>query len=143
MDQHDLAQRDLDRRQNHPQIRLLPEKRVNWRTLCASYGAQAAVLLILLVIGILTPEKMGLKTYHIEMVALKPYEPPPPPKIRIKIPKLEARLTPPVPVEVPKLLVPRETTLGQRLLKFAGRAKELPADMADNHDHYLHGQPKR
>ena len=42
-----------------------------------------------------------------------------------------------------ELLVPRETTLGQRLLKFAGRAKELPPDMADNHDHYLHGQPKR
>ena len=108
MDQHDQAKRTIEWRQNHPQIRLLPEKRVDWRTLCASYGAQAVVLLIILLIGILTPEKMGLKTYHIEMVALKPYEPPPPPKIHIKMPKLEARLTPPVPVEVPKLLVPRE-----------------------------------
>jgi hypothetical protein len=35
------------------------------------------------------------------------------------------------------------TTLGQRLMKFAGRARDLPSDMADNHDHYLHGQPKR
>ena len=35
------------------------------------------------------------------------------------------------------------TTLGQRLMKFAGRAKGLPADMAENHDHYLHGQAKR
>jgi hypothetical protein len=35
------------------------------------------------------------------------------------------------------------TTLGQRLLKFAGKAKGLPTDMARNHDHYLHGQPKR
>ena len=42
-----------------------------------------------------------------------------------------------------ELLPTGQSTLGQRLLKFAGRAKDLPADMADNHDHYLHGQPKR
>jgi hypothetical protein len=42
-----------------------------------------------------------------------------------------------------EVLPPEQTTLGQRLMKFAGRAAELPADMADNHDHYLHGQPKR
>jgi hypothetical protein len=29
------------------------------------------------------------------------------------------------------------------LLKFAGKAKGLPADMARNHDHYIHGTPKR
>ncbi len=34
-------------------------------------------------------------------------------------------------------------TLGQRLLRFAGVARGLPSDMAENHDHYLHGQPKR
>jgi hypothetical protein len=33
-------------------------------------------------------------------------------------------------------------TLGQRLMKFAGTAQGLPADMAANHDHYLHGRPK-
>ena len=38
---------------------------------------------------------------------------------------------------------PPLTTLGQRLTKFAGRAQGLPSDMAENHDHYLHGQPKR
>jgi len=38
----------------------------------------------------------------------------------------------------------RETaSLGQRLLRFAGTAKGLPSDMAENHDHYLHGRPKR
>jgi hypothetical protein len=35
------------------------------------------------------------------------------------------------------------TTLGQRLLKLAGTAKDLPSDLADQHDHYLHGTPKR
>jgi TonB family protein len=103
-----MNQHDTDRRQTHPQIRLLPGKPIDWRTLCVSYGAQVLVLLVILVIGILTPEKMSLKQYRIEMVALKPYEAPPPAKIRIKIPKMIARLQPPVPVELPKLIVPRE-----------------------------------
>ena len=34
-------------------------------------------------------------------------------------------------------------TLGQRLLRFAGTAQGLPADMARNHDHYLHGRAKQ
>lgn len=34
-------------------------------------------------------------------------------------------------------------TLGQRLMKFAGKAKGLPPDMARNHDHYIHGTPRR
>lgn len=33
--------------------------------------------------------------------------------------------------------------LGKRLLKFAGTIPGLPADMAENHDHYIHGQPKQ
>ncbi len=33
--------------------------------------------------------------------------------------------------------------LGKRLLKFAGTIPGLPPDMAENHDHYIHGQPKR
>ena len=30
-------------------------------------------------------------------------------------------------------------TLGQKLLKHAGKAVGLPSDLAENHDHYLHG----
>jgi hypothetical protein len=41
------------------------------------------------------------------------------------------------PVETP--VAPRN--LGQRLKPFSGSAKGLPADMARNHDHYLHGRP--
>lgn len=33
-------------------------------------------------------------------------------------------------------------TIGERLLKYAGKAKGLPRDLARNHDHYLHGTPK-
>jgi hypothetical protein len=35
------------------------------------------------------------------------------------------------------------TTLGDRLLKLAGVVDDLPADMAGNHDHYIHGGPRR
>lgn len=37
----------------------------------------------------------------------------------------------------------RNESVGKRLMKFAGTAKGLPADMAEQHDHYIHGQPKK
>jgi hypothetical protein len=36
-----------------------------------------------------------------------------------------------------------KATLRDRLLKLAGTVDDLPADMARNHDHYIHGGPKR
>jgi len=33
--------------------------------------------------------------------------------------------------------------LAERLLQFAGRASGLPAELARNHDHYLHGHPHK
>mgnify|MGYP001160720452 CR=1 FL=1 len=36
-----------------------------------------------------------------------------------------------------------KATLRDRLLKLAGSVDDLPADMARNHDHYIHGGPKR
>jgi hypothetical protein len=37
----------------------------------------------------------------------------------------------------------KEFTLGSRLMKFAGKLEGLPSDPARNHDHYLHGVPKK
>ena len=37
----------------------------------------------------------------------------------------------------------REPTLGARLMKYAGKLEGLPPDLARNHDHYLHGAPKK
>ena len=34
-------------------------------------------------------------------------------------------------------------TLGQKLMKYAGRAVGLPEDAAISHDHYSYGAPKR
>ena len=38
---------------------------------------------------------------------------------------------------------PAPGSLGATLLKFAGKAKGLPRDLALNHDHYLYGTAKR
>jgi hypothetical protein len=37
----------------------------------------------------------------------------------------------------------RRATLGQELMKFAGKAKGLPRDLARNHDKYLYGTPRK
>jgi hypothetical protein len=54
----------------------------------------------------------------------------------------EVRIEFGVPAHEEHLLDDQGQTLGQRLLKFAGKAEELPGDAARNHDHYLYGTPK-
>lgn len=46
-------------------------------------------------------------------------------------------------VEVVVQAIERKPTLAERLLKHAGTVTDLPADMAEQHDHYIHGTPKR
>jgi len=46
-------------------------------------------------------------------------------------------------VEVVIKPVEGKTTLQKVLLKHAGCVTDLPADMAEQHDHYIHGTPKR
>ena len=37
----------------------------------------------------------------------------------------------------------KKPTLSERLLMHAGTVPDLPPDMAEQHDHYAHGTPKR
>ena len=37
----------------------------------------------------------------------------------------------------------RPPTIWEKLQKFSGAVEGLPSDMARNHDHYLHGGPKK
>lgn len=55
---------------------------------------------------------------------------------------LETETPPPDGTRV-KVVAPPNSTLGQRLKKFRGIAQDLPGDLAENHDHYLHGLPKK
>jgi hypothetical protein len=55
----------------------------------------------------------------------------------------EVELPDGAPVQVELLDTDAGSTLGERLMKFAGKAEGLPPDLARNHDHYLHGTPKQ
>ncbi len=37
----------------------------------------------------------------------------------------------------------KKLTLAEKMLRHAGTVPDLPADMAEQHDHYIHGAPKR
>lgn len=39
--------------------------------------------------------------------------------------------------------MPQAVPLGKLLNRLAGLATDLPADFADEHDHYIHGTPRR
>lgn len=49
------------------------------------------------------------------------------------------------PVKKPKTAKPKPKprSLADRLRNVIGKAKNLPADMATNHDHYLYGVPRK
>ena len=88
---------------------LLPERKINRKALVASYGTVALILLIVINVGLLMPEKLQLTQYHvteiIPMPSLRPEA------IPIKKPVIKAKLLPAVklPVfETPKMVVPHE-----------------------------------
>jgi TonB family protein len=91
------------------QLGILPERKINRRALAISYGLVVLLLLILINIGLLMPEKLTLRQYHVTSIiplpAVKPEVQP------IKKPVIKAKLLPAVklPVfETPKLVVPHE-----------------------------------
>ncbi len=56
----------------------------------------------------------------------------------------EANFPDGTPVEVTAVVTAQETVdFTEGLLRIAGKVRNLPADLAANHDHYLHGHPKR
>ena len=54
-----------------------------------------------------------------------------------------ARLDEGAEVVVEPVKVAPSRSLSERLRPLIGIAKGLPKDLAENHDHYLHGRPKR
>lgn len=59
---------------------------------------------------------------------------------RVRVEPVAAE-TPP-PTENPPTEKPL-SPLAKMLLSLAGKARGLPPDMAENHDHYIHGTKKR
>ena len=61
-----------------------------------------------------------------------------------ELPKLTPDELRQVKAKVEELAQPESPRpLWNLLSKWAGKAEGLPADLAENHDHYLHGAPKR
>ncbi len=92
------------------QLGLLPERKINKRALAMSYGIVILVLLFLINLGLLIPDRLQLVQYHvtelIPMPSLRPEPAPIQPKPQIK-PKLLPAVKLPV-FEQPKLVVPHE-----------------------------------
>jgi TonB family protein len=88
---------------------ILPERKIDRRALVASYTFMVIMLLILINIGLLFPDRISLKQYRVtELIPLPSLRPEPAP-IKIVKPEVKPKLLPPAPVfEQPKLIVPRE-----------------------------------
>ena len=91
------------------QLGLLPERKLNKRAMATAYGIVALLLLIVINVGLLMPEKLQLAQYHVtELIPMPSLRPEPQP---VKIPEVKAKLLPAVKIPVPeqpKLLVPTE-----------------------------------
>lgn len=91
------------------QLGLLPERKIDRRALFSSYTLVILFLFFLVNVGVIWPDRLQLvQTYHVtELIPLpslqpEPVEAPPPP------PVVHAKLLPPVVLETPKLIVPRD-----------------------------------
>ena len=62
-----------------------------------------------------------------------------------ELPKLDRRELEQVNSKLQELLAtpPAPRAAGPRLKQFDGAVRGLPFDLARNHDHYLHGRPKK
>jgi len=93
------------------QLGLLPERKINKRAVATAYGIVALVILILINLELLMPEKLQISQYHvteiIPMPSLRPAPEPEPIKVQPVKPKLLPAVKLPV-FEQPKLVVPAE-----------------------------------
>jgi TonB family protein len=92
------------------QLGILPERKINKRALAVSYSIVALVILILINLELLLPDKLQLREYHvtelIPMPSLRPELEP----IKTEVPKVKPKLLPAVKLPVfeqPKMILPR------------------------------------
>lgn len=92
---------------NDFQLGLLPERKLNWRAMASSYGFVILLILLLINLGLIWPDRLELAPKYIltEIVPL-PRSKPKPLKLKIR-PLLQTKLLP-ATFPAPKLTVPRE-----------------------------------
>ena len=108
---------------------LLPERRMDWRTLATSYGIEAFFVLLLLGAGFFFPDTLRLRQrYTVTELVPRPDLRPEPLKPRAKahhpvaVPKL-----PPVIVQTAKLFVPKELRIRKKKKEEEEKAPKLEA----------------
>ena len=92
------------------QLGLLPERKVNKRALATAYGLVALVLLIVINLGLIVPEKLQLTQYHVTELIPMPSLRPEPEPIKVTPPEVHPKLLPAVKLPVleqPALVMPR------------------------------------
>src|SRR5580704_18085762 len=93
------------------QLGLLHERKINKRALATSYGLVALVILILINLNLLMPDRLQLVSYHVTELIPMPALRPEPQPIKVVRSAVKVKLLPAVklPVfETPKLVVPHE-----------------------------------
>jgi TonB family protein len=91
------------------QLGILPERKIDRRALVTSYTFLVILVLLLINIGLLFPDRISLKQYRVTELIPMPSLRPEPEPIKIVKPEIKPKLLPPAPVfEQPKLVVPRE-----------------------------------
>jgi TonB family protein len=91
------------------QFGLLPERKVNWRSLATSYGLEVIFILLLVTAGAIWPSEIQFRQRHTVMDLVPPPPELTPAPLKLKTsPHIVAKLLPPAPIEAPKLVVPKE-----------------------------------
>jgi TonB family protein len=95
---------------------LLPERRMDWRTLATSYGIEVFFVLLLLGAGFFFPDTLRLRQrYTVTELVPRPDLRPEPVKPRVKAHHpMVAPKAPPVTVQTAKLFVPKELHLHKK-----------------------------
>jgi TonB family protein len=91
------------------QLGILPERKIDKRALVTSYALMVFLTLILINVGILFPDRIPFKQYHVTSLIPMPALRPEPEPIKVVKPAVKPKLLPPAPVfDRPRLIVPRE-----------------------------------
>jgi len=91
------------------QLGILPERKIDKRALVTSYGLMVVCTLLMINLGVLFPDRIPMKQYHLTSLIPLPALRPEPEPIKVKQPLVKPKLLPPAPVfERPKLILPHE-----------------------------------
>src|SRR2546428_13558755 len=106
---------------------LLPERRMDWRTLATSYGFEILVIVLLINIGFIWPERLQLaQKYHVTEIIPMPSLQPKAFKPKTPPPILHAKLLPKAPVfPTARRTGPRDKRIHQKSPDIAPRKIDM------------------